>query len=74
VTTYNTDGNIYKIDESTGLFFLEFTTGKLTIVDIKPNFSEIMLTTGTYTVSFRAEHDIEPTYKLTMKMAPGILV
>lgn len=31
MTTYNMDGNIYKIDEATSLFTLTFTTGVITI-------------------------------------------
>jgi hypothetical protein len=71
VTTYNTDGNIYKIDESLSIFTLSFTTGKITILSILPTQSEIMLTTAPYRVTFKTEHDILPTYKLVMKMAPG---
>jgi len=36
MTTYNTDGTIYKIDESTNVFSLSFTTGLITVTSIVP--------------------------------------
>ena len=36
LTTYNQDGTIYKIDESSDLFYLDFQTGDITVTLFYP--------------------------------------
>jgi len=51
LTTYNTDGEIYKIDEASEIFYLEFTVGAIKCLEIVPTLNEIMLADVAYTFS-----------------------
>jgi hypothetical protein len=66
ITTYNEDGAVYKIDESSSLFYLDFQPGGITINNIIPNDVEILSAVGTWTFNFNAEHPIDTTYVMVI--------
>ena len=66
VTTYNEDGAVYKIDESTDKFFLDFQPGVITIAALYPNDLEILSSVGTWTFSMTPEHPVEPAYVMVI--------
>ena len=62
VTSYHQYLNAYDIDQSKSLFYVDATTGTITITSITPSSTVIYDPDGTYTFVFTPEHAVETTY------------
>ena len=74
ITTYNEDGQVYKIDESTSRFFLDFQPGVIAIGALYPNDLEILSSIGTWTFSLTPEHPVDPTYVMVIAFPSTVSV